>query len=105
MWHPAVLRGGGHAEVLLRTAIVRRGCKQSGKLARVKQREWRKAIPPFNAVQAVVVEVLRAAVVDVVGGALHVAIVRRAGTRKNQSKNGTLAQTTRDAAPTNASAH
>jgi hypothetical protein len=26
---------------------VRRGCKQGGKFARVKQREWKKAAPPF----------------------------------------------------------
>jgi hypothetical protein len=31
------------AQVLLRAAIVRRGCKQSGQLARVKQREWKES--------------------------------------------------------------
>jgi hypothetical protein len=40
MGHPAVLRA----------AIVRRGCKQSGKLARVKQREWKKR--PVDTIEA-----------------------------------------------------
>ncbi len=43
MGHPAVLCRGGHPEVVLRAAIVRRGCKQSGQVARVKQREWKKS--------------------------------------------------------------
>jgi hypothetical protein len=50
MGHPAVLRGGRHAGVLLRAAIVRGGCKQSGKLARVKQREWKKR--PVDTIEA-----------------------------------------------------
>jgi hypothetical protein len=33
---------GVFAQVLLRAVIVRRGCKQSGQLARVRQREWKK---------------------------------------------------------------
>ncbi len=43
LWHRAVPCRGGHPEVVLHAAIVRRGCKQSGQLARVKQREWKKS--------------------------------------------------------------